>query len=273
MIIPAFTIGMAKYVMRSWSKFMATIGTLPMVTKEAQTNITLCAKLMKQGGNLSMNVPPGYKVAFVKRKPLSVAFLWDIIGVTGEYPDAWVCGGFARESLSSVSRGMPGDIDIYCKNEYTFDGVKRLLDGGLQVQCETEKAITFTNSTIPIQLIKFPMGPVETILETFDFSITMAAMLASTGGIIFNELEDDDKNNMLRVKNISNPLHTWLRATKYISKGYYLPPSEIVKILIDWEGRSSEFKRENINKFKDITTAMDIDSQGRIKNIDTISPY
>lgn len=175
--------------------------------------------------------------------------------------DGFVCGGFARLSISESSNPIPcGDIDIYCRGQAQFDAILlRMKKLGYFEQRTSEAANTMRSSfggSLPIQLIKpLNQGHVlltsenpEDILDNFDFTIARAAItqesLKDDQGIADVDFPEHDKKKLLKVKNIHCPIAQVYRIAKYIEKGYWCNIQTIIQVFEDWIERPDSYKRK-----------------------------
>jgi len=186
--------------------------------------------------------------------------------------DVYICGGYVRWMCSPRrTPAQPGDIDIYCKTMDIFNNVNSCLRNIVSAKHVNDVSTTFFkpfNSTSPlfglkeIQLIK-PMnegailteGSLQEILHNFDFTIARI-------GIDYKLWEDkvaladsdfirDEKSKRLVFKNIHCPVSSLFRCIKYCNKGYKLKTAEIIKLFLDWEKRTPEYRKEIVQFFGD----------------------
>lgn len=175
--------------------------------------------------------------------------------------DVSICGGYPRYMASPAKNvSKAGDVDIYCADEKVFDKVKSYLIDveKLDIRHENDMAITFKlvedyNHTLygcpTIQLIKpvedgaiKAVGSMEKILSNFDFSIVRAGFIDADTIMVDADFMHDEKNKILRIKNIHCPISSLLRCCKYAKKGYWLPAFQALRLFMDWESRSPEYR-------------------------------
>lgn len=203
---------------------------------------------------------------------------------------AFICGGWVRYMASPRKNPIKaGDIDIYCESEKSFEELKNifLIEKKLSKRHENDISFTFaipetgSLSTSPtIQLIKpvkegkiVSIGTMQEILENFDFTVIRAGLLSENLALVDADFEHDEKYTLLRLKNIHCPISSTLRCMKYAKKGYFLRPLEALKLFIDWEKRTVEYK-EKIIAYLDKTdkeeglTQEQIDELERLMRID-----
>lgn len=175
------------------------------------------------------------------------------------HEDGFICGGFARLSVSTVKNPVEcGDIDIYCRGDEQYQAILlRLKKAGYYEKRTSEAANTMLSSfggSLPIQLIK-PLNEghvllssenVEDILNNFDFTIARAAItnetLKNLEGIADKDFPRDDSKKTLTVKNIHCPIAQIYRISKYMEKGYWCNIKTIIQVFEDWIGRDDSYK-------------------------------
>ena len=94
------------------------------------------------------------------------------------------------------------------------------------------------------------MGSVEEILGNFDFTITRAAILNPTTCFVDEDFMEDENRHVLQLKNIHCPVSSLLRCLKYAKKGYWMRPSEALKLFNDWDDRGEDYKINLIELFR-----------------------
>lgn len=194
--------------------------------------------------------------------------------------NAVICGGYARYCCSRKTPPVPaGDVDIFPKSEGACEEIKQVLIGiGYTIKHENEISITFTNPkeggsgdgviagapewaclSPTIQLIKpvkdgaiVAVGTLEEILGNFDFSVTRAGILSPSECLVDEFFLEDDKAMRLRLLNIHCPISSTYRCIKYSKKGYWLPIGESVKLFIDWQNRTPEYREDLLAKLTGI---------------------
>jgi len=178
--------------------------------------------------------------------------------------NAFICGDYARYCLSPVKDPIPSiDIDIYSGNEDDFILLKNFFikEKNLTIRHENRISVTFNRPDKglakyhpPIQIIKplkkgnivtsFSESDIKNVLKSFDFTVIRCALVDPGFGIVDADFEHDEKNKIIRIKNIHYPISSTLRATKYVKKGYYFPPTQVVKLMVDWENRDPEYRKK-----------------------------
>lgn len=184
---------------------------------------------------------------------------------------ATICGGYARYCASPrpTLKVLPaGDVDLFPHSE---DASKTLLTAllamGFEVAHENHVSITLKPSearaeelaTIPTpQIIKpviegaiVTLGTTEEILSNFDFTIVRAAIISPTEVMVDDDFENDEAHGLLRIKNIHCPISSLLRCCKYARKGYFLRPSEALKIFNDWMDRGDDYRKRLLELFSE----------------------
>jgi hypothetical protein len=184
---------------------------------------------------------------------------------------AVICGGYARycASLRRVPE-KPGDVDLFPQSDKAHEGLlAELLDIGYMVQHENDVSITMRNPdpatlkdirwayTPTIQIIKpviegaiVTVGTVEDILNNFDFTVVRAAILDEDSVLVDENFVGDERHKQLVFKNIHCPVSSMIRAMKYAKKGYYMKPSESMKLFADWDERTDDYRSRIIDLFK-----------------------
>lgn len=197
--------------------------------------------------------------------------IWDVLHDFRN--DIYICGGYVRWMCSPrVTPVAAGDIDIYCKTMDIYNRVRAHLTTNIvSVKYTNDVSTTFFkpfNSTNPlfglkeIQLIK-PMnqgaivteGSLQEILHNFDFTIARIGIDYNlwTGKLALADSDFDthEIGKKLVFKNIHCPVSSLFRCIKYCNKGYRLKTAEIIKLFLDWEKRTPEYKREIVSFFGD----------------------
>ena len=184
---------------------------------------------------------------------------------------ATICGGYARYCASprpTVKVLPAGDVDLFPHSE---DASKILLAAllkmGFEIAHENHVSISMKPSEasadkllhIPTpQIIKpviegaiVTLGTTAEILENFDFTIVRAAIISATEVMVDDEFEDDESHGILRLKNIHCPISSLLRCCKYARKGYFLRPTEALKLFLDWTNRGDEYRNRMVELFQE----------------------
>lgn len=182
-----------------------------------------------------------------------------------------ICGGYARYCVSPVLNPAPaGDVDVYAHTVEDFESLKKDLREHLRKSKDNPVSISYERTikgdlayTPQIQLIKplvkgrmVGVGPMETILSNFDFTIARAGILSETEGLVDELFENDEIAQRLRLRNIHCPISSTLRCTKYVKKGYWLRPADTLALFLDWDARSPEYRAEIIEGVEEIEEAI-----------------
>lgn len=188
---------------------------------------------------------------------------------TAKQNDCIICGGYARYCASPLPTNKvikANDIDLFPKSEKACDKMKQsLIDIGYKVSfenhiCYTMKPIESKKEELQHipqpQIIKpviegkiVTLGTMEEILNNFDFTVVRAGLLSSTEIMVDDDFEEDEKNKILRLKNIHCPITSMLRCCKYAKKGYFMRPAEALKLFIDWTNRGEAYQNRIIALF------------------------
>ena len=199
------------------------------------------------------------------RGVFEIEHLLDLIERTHSY----ICGGYARYMCSPLQKPVPaGDVDIFPRDKDSLNQNKDYLiyHLGYSVKAENDNAITLNNPVKGIyayspiaQLIKpvnegrvLTTGSLEKILENFDFSVVKIGTDGTSytsGCLADDDFLEDELNHKLVFRNIHCPISSLLRATKYAKKGYYLSPSESLKLFLDWDSRTPEYRKRLTDLF------------------------
>jgi len=187
-----------------------------------------------------------------------------------------VCGGFARWAFSMrKDSSEPTDIDVYCRTKEIYDRLHSwFVSNDFKIKAENELCVMYINPIVkykilpPVQLIK-PMkdarivttGTVEEILDSFDFTVCRCAITTPKTGIVDANYEHDEKNKILRIMNIHCPISSSIRFAKYYKKGYSVPPFEILKLFMDWDERTDEYRLNIIKFFQDLHDKRELSDQ------------
>lgn len=186
--------------------------------------------------------------------------------------DIYICGGYVRWMCSPRRTPVPpSDIDIYCKTMDVYNQVKSHLMSSLSTKNSNDISITFfrpinTADALfglnEIQLIQ-PMkkgaivteGSLQEILHNFDFTIARIGidyqLWENKSALADSDFDRDELAKKLIFKNIHCPVSSLFRCTKYCNKGYRLKTSEIIKLFLDWEKRTPEYRKEIVSFFGD----------------------
>lgn len=182
-----------------------------------------------------------------------------IISSVGD--EAFICGGYVRYMASTRHDPFEaGDIDVYSMNTESFMELKSVLrrSYGLTVKHENDVSLTFSRcydtknamfTCKTIQLIKpikegsiITEGSIEDIIDNFDFTVIRCGMVNRDMALVDADFEHDETEKILRLKKIHCPVSSTLRCMKYSKKGYWLPPTQALKLFIDWDGRGEDYR-------------------------------
>jgi hypothetical protein len=184
-----------------------------------------------------------------------------------------ICGGYARYCASPLPTPKvvtAGDVDMFPKTEESSTSLlEALKEIGFEIVHENHVSITLKPSKDKKSELEFyptpqiikpviegkivAMGTIEEILENFDFTIVRAAIISPTEIMVDEDFEKDEKNKLLKLKNIHCPISSLLRCCKYARKGYFLRPLEALKLFQDWTDRGEEYQTKIISLFAEST--------------------
>lgn len=217
----------------------------------------------------------GFVTTKVHRGFTEIQKLFEVI--TSNNLSAFICGGYVRYMASNAKNPVKAsDVDVYSNDEATFKRLYSILHNNfnISVKHENDVAVTFRkvrrkprqSRTIEqhdfygcpqIQLIKpfkeariVTNGTMKNILENFDFTVVRAGLLSPTLALVDADFANDEGSWCLRLKNIHCPVSSTLRCCKYAAKGYWLPPQQALKLFMDWDERTPEYRQ----KLKDFLT-------------------
>lgn len=194
----------------------------------------------------------------------------DLYNICNVY-NAVICGGYVRYMCSPKKDPVKAnDVDVFPRNINSFDNLKDYFihREGLLIKHENNISLTLEapKGTVweyrpTIQLIKpikegfiVTLGTLEEILENFDFTVVRAGVLNPSFALVDEDFLRDEKNSILRLKNIHCPVSSTLRCMKYSKKGYYLRPMEALKLFLDWDNRDDEYRLKLIEFFEKSNT-------------------
>jgi len=90
-------------------------------------------------------------------------------------------------------------------------------------------------------------GEMKEILENFDFTVIRCGFTSSQKILVDADFLHDEERKILRLKNIHCPISSTLRCMKYAAKGYWLKPFETLKLFLDWDSRSDEYRNKLVD--------------------------
>lgn len=205
-----------------------------------------------------------------------------------------ICGGYARYCVSRHRDPIKaGDVDLFPQSvESSALLIESLKENGLKVEHENEISVTFEHCNSHddprwlacprVQVIKpilegsiVTVGTIEEILNNFDFTVTRAAIINPTTGIVDQDFHADDEKFRLVLKNIHCPISSTMRCVKYSKKGFWLPLIECVKLFNDWTELGEDYRQKLLDAIgkmhkQDGTepTQEEIDELEKLMNID-----
>jgi hypothetical protein len=207
--------------------------------------------------------------------------------------NGFICGGYARYCASPKKVPFPAsDCDIYCKTPEAYHSIVEIFGKThkgkykFKVRHENDISVTFSNHNtgkymyLPtIQIIKpvkkgaiASYGTIEEVLGNFDFTVARVAIKDEKTAVCDQDFERDEKANLLSMRVVHCPASALLRSLKYAKKGYYMRPSESIKLFEDWEKRNAEYKKRilelfNSSNFGNITRE-EVDELERLLRVD-----
>jgi len=199
----------------------------------------------------------GYTNLPLQRGFEDIQTLFTALGFARAYTgdNCFICGGYARYCASPRPEPTPAnDVDVYCETEKVYKYLVELFSN-LTVKHENEVSITYEPHDMYkgkiIQLIKplsngaiVTTGTRKNVLDNFDFTVVRACIISEDTVLVDADFEHDERQMLLRLKNIHCPVSSLLRCTKYAKKGYYLPPMHALALFEDWDNRSEDYKEK-----------------------------
>ena len=204
--------------------------------------------------------------------------------------DSVICGGYARYCASPLSPTevvQASDVDLFPKTSNATESLRRALRRlGYKKQHENEVSITmipFKNKKDMLKWMPTPqiikpvekgrvktIGTVEEILSNFDFTVVRAAIISPTEVLVDEDFENDEKQKLLRLKNIHCPISSTLRCCKYSRKGYFLKPVEALKLFTDWSNREEGYRERIIELFQKSAASKEGNNKMSRRDIDEL---
>lgn len=175
----------------------------------------------------------------------------------------YICGGIVRWMCSPKYEPVPAsDIDIYAVDQTHYLELKSYIENDLNASEYHENRMAHTyrqreGSVLPrLQLIKpveegrvVSTGNFEDILRNFDFTVVRIGLMNDYVALADPMWRDDELNKRIRLRNIHCPISSTSRILKYTKKGYWCPPSEILRLFEDWDNRGDDYKANIIELF------------------------
>lgn len=204
--------------------------------------------------------------------------LWDILNA-----DVVFLGGYVRWMCSPLLSPVPAnDLDVFPINQGGYDDARAILqDAGFAIKHENEISVTYRHEEKPWSLMPSPQmikpvdegrvlttGPMEEILRNFDFSIVRVGLLTLELALADPMFLDDETTKLLRWRNIHCPVSSLLRACKYAKKGYWLRPSEALRIFDDWDDRGEQYRSDIHDLF--LLSVMGEISEGEVERLERL---
>lgn len=219
-----------------------------------------------------------------------IAPVWELAQKHG----SMICGGYARYCASQLRNPQPAsDVDLFPQSDTGHEAlIEEIKAIGFEVKHENEISVTFKTlekhsnlswTVCPvIQVIKpvlagsiVTVGPMEEVLNNFDFTIVRAAIISPTQVLVDEDFIEDDNSYKLRLKNIHCPISSLMRCVKYSKKGYWLGLIESVKLFQDWNERGEEYQTKLVDLIQKMKTPAgeepnkeDIEELEKLMNID-----
>jgi len=183
--------------------------------------------------------------------------------------NAFICGGYVRWACSPLGDPAPTqDMDVYCETDADFNKAHALFNrNNLRAKMRNSVSVTYHRGKLngifstlpPIQLIKpiqegrmVTTGCMTDVLANFDFSIIRCGFdeecFSRKVAMCDVDFAAHETTKVLVLKNIHCPISSMFRCIKYTNRGYRLSTHEMLKLFVDWETRTPEY-REKIKSF------------------------
>jgi len=160
----------------------------------------------------------------------------------------FIAGGRVRQEIGNSILGREknissDDVDIYC---YREEDRKRLvetfIDKGYEMSFMNSNCVNFTKP-MKVQIITSFYGDISTVIDEFDFTICRVGM-DEEYFYMDKDFEENLKNNLLVIKTVQCPIGAIRRIIKYTKKGFFMTGFQMLKLYMDWDSRSNEYKEE-----------------------------
>ncbi len=188
-----------------------------------------------------------YKKVRVRRMIDDIDELLNIVA-----DDGFIMGGFVRWCASPHKNPVPFyDIDVYSKNRPAYERIisrarelsafERWKGTPNSTACVwRERRVQFIQPKNQGRMVGY--GSLEEILDNFDFTVCKAALLNKEYAIVHKDFEEHEENKLLIIDHVHCPIGTLVRVLKYVKKGYFIKPLELLKLFYDWDSRPAEYK-------------------------------
>ena len=139
---------------------------------------------------------------------------------------------------SAFSKSQVNDIDCYFRSERDLINFVAYLaedHGYLRCTSFTDKSLTFVYDDIQLQLIYFKyFEDLHHVFKSFDYTINMCGWDSSTDKLVYNEnfFPDLAARRLSFNKDTDYPLVSALRIQKYVSRGFSISRSEVIKVML-----------------------------------------
>ena len=157
----------------------------------------------------------------------------ELLQVAPVFRGSFLAGG----AITSIFSGKPvNDYDVYFKDESSLvDAIHECYGAGMWCACVTDRAITFLDNGVPVQLMTFEYFPTpQDIFDRFDFTCCMGAWGPDAGDFT---LHDDFllslSERALRFNHGTlYPIASQLRVLKYQDRGFAIDRREVLKLAL-----------------------------------------
>lgn len=154
----------------------------------------------------------------------------------GDCSGVWLAGGTLRRVYLNQS---DNDIDLFFTSKEAFENYRQQFEAVniMATKKTTDSNITYKLSDdlggYKVQLIHIKYYPtLEELLNSFDFTLCMAAWDLSTGKVYTTpECLDAWNKKQIVINKISYAVSSVRRIIKYVNQGFYLCPLQIEALL------------------------------------------
>ena len=145
---------------------------------------------------------------------------------------AIIAGGAIR---SVFGKEFISDYDLYFFYQGDLDRAKEYFDDKFVLKYSTPNAYSYSKDKIRVQLIRSPHfvdRGIAALLDEFDFTVCMGAFYFSDEMFCLSDrfLLDLSRKELKFNVNAKYPLSSLFRVRKYLSKGYTISGTDIIKI-------------------------------------------
>ena len=165
-----------------------------------------------------------------------------LLKISGTY--GFLAGGAVRYLLMKNVKIKSDDFDFYA---YTPEGRaalhERFIDAGFRDVSVNVNAWNLKKGNTKIQIIKSFAGPIERVIDEFDFTI---CRVATDGKFIYRDKDfyRHCRKKLLVLKTIQCPVGAIRRLVKYSKKGFWISNLQIVRLYEDYVNRGDIYRQK-----------------------------